>query len=147
MEALLVVVVLVKLMVMREKKQPNITDQTLLVYSVLLLKHLATSNKRKSITTLTEMRVRGTLCAPLTLTDVHSFAQTNELLSHISVCYESVTWLHCAPFPISSFIDSPFCCYFERGIWSEWAMTHIQPHVCVYPRIKKCRQGRVHTHT
>lgn len=28
---------------------------------------------------------------PLTLTDVHSFAQTNELLSYVSVCYENVT--------------------------------------------------------
>lgn len=24
----------------------------------------------------------------------------------------------------------PFCCYFERGISSEWAMTHVQTHVC-----------------
>lgn len=44
-------------------------------------------------------------CNPLSLTDVHSFAQTNEFLSYVSVCYETVTWEHCVPFPISSFTD------------------------------------------
>jgi len=58
--------------------------------------------KLKTITTLPEMC--GALC-PLSLTDVHSFALTNELLSYVSVCYESVTWVHCVPFPINSFTD------------------------------------------
>lgn len=53
------------------------------------------------------MCVLGTLCT-LTLTDVHSFAQTNELLSHVSVGYPSMTRVHCARRPVSSFTDYCF---------------------------------------
>lgn len=40
---------------------------------------------------------------PLTLTDVHSLARPNELLSYVSICCLSMTWVHCVPFLIGSF--------------------------------------------
>lgn len=40
---------------------------------------------------------------PLTLTDVHSLARPNELLSYVSICCLSITWVHCVPFLIGSF--------------------------------------------
>lgn len=66
---------------------------------------------------------------PLTLTDIHSFAQTNELLSYVSVCYKSVTWSHCATFPISSFIDYHFAAISSGALALNGLMTHIQTHV------------------
>lgn len=68
---------------------------------------LAADKKKRHHHTHRDVCPWYTVC-PLTLTDVHSFAQTNELLSYVSVCYESVTWSHCAPFPISSFTDYHF---------------------------------------
>lgn len=80
---------------------------------------------------------------PLTLTDVHSFAQTNELLSYVSVCYESVTWLHCAPFPITSFIDYHFAAILSgalavNGQWRTYrrmcvAQKNVQTRMCARP--------------
>lgn len=69
----------------------------------------------------------------LTLTGIHSLAQTNELLSYISVRYHSVTWLHCSPFPISSFTDCHIAAIFSGAIAvnGQWR-TYGPMHVCVY---------------
>lgn len=85
--------------------------------------------------------------ALLTLTGVHSSAQTNELLSYISVRYHTVTWSHCSPFSHQLIHWLPHCCYFQPGGRSEWAMTHIRTHACVCLRTKTCRQGHAHAHT
>lgn len=74
---------------------------------------------------------------PLTLTDVHSLAQTNELLSFVSACYERVTWMHCAAlFPSATLL-------LFSGIRSEWAVTHMN----VSARRRGNAQGHTHIHT
>lgn len=54
---------------------------------------------------------------PLTLTDVHSLARPNELLSYVSICCLSMTWVHCVPFLIGSFTH--YHTAFQWGISSE----------------------------
>lgn len=88
------------------------------------------THKRKTIT----RHVSHWYTVPLlTLTGVHSLAQTNELLSYISVRYHSVTWLHCSPFPISSFTDCHIAAIFSRAkaVNGQWR-TYRRMYVCVY---------------
>lgn len=81
-----------------------------------------------------------------TLTDVHSLAQTNELLSYVS--YESVTWVHCVPFPISSFTDKNIASIFSGALaLKEQWRTYRRTHVCVHAFKKKIHtQGYLHAH-
>lgn len=74
-------------------------------------------------------------CVPLALTDVHSSAHTNEPLSY-SVRSEKCDMLALCALSHQLIHGLSFSCYFQQGLRCEWAVTHIQSHVRVWPHTK-----------
>lgn len=79
---------------------------------------------------------------PLTLTDVHSLARPNELLSYVSICCLSMTWVHCVPFLSGSFTHYHTASIFSGALavneqWRRYRRTYENACILVQKRTDK----------
>lgn len=86
---------------------------------------------------------------PVTLTDVHSLARPNELLSYVSICCLSMTWVHCVPFLLGSFTHYHTASIFSGALavneqWRRYRRTY--ENVCILVQKRTDKDVSMPTH-